>query len=304
MTDQPQTEPSPPTNEPYQFGLRSLLALPLLIVVYFALAIWVLGGCLATALTIPAALLLLGCYDPATCRYAKPLLGVYMVLAVIVLLLLPAFPPYGRVVARRTQCSNNLKQIAVGLLSYHDAYGSFPPAFIADENAKPVHSWRVLILPFVEQDALYRKYDLSEPWDSPKNRSLASIALPVFCCPADPRGDTTYTSYVLITGEETGWIEGKCPRLDDVVDSPSETIMLAEIANSNIHWMEPRDLTLSQAMRGINATIGVCISSHHPNGANVACADGSVHFLPNTLPASEIRALITIAGGERIHPGW
>ncbi len=80
--------------------------------------------------------------------------------------------------------------------------------------------------------------------------------------------------------------------------------MLAEIAKSNIHWMEPRDLTLSQAMRGINATIGVSISSHHPNGANVACADGSVHFLPNTLPASEIRALITIAGGERIHPDW
>lgn len=300
MTDQPQTKPAPPTNEPYQFGLRSLLAMPLLLVFYFALAHW-MGACLAVALSILVGLIL-ACRHAPTRRYAEPVLGAYLLLAVIVLLF-PAFPE-AREASRRSQCSNNLKQIALGLQNYHDTYGSFPPAFVAEENGKPMHSWRVLILPFIEQDPLYQMYDFSEPWDGPKNRTISSTAPHVFYCPSDPAGYTTNTSYVLITGEETGWADDHSPRRDDFVDGPSETIMLAEIAKSNIHWMEPRDLTLSQAMRGINATIGVSISSHHPNGANVACADGSVHFLPNTLPASEIRALITIAGGERIHPDW
>jgi hypothetical protein len=300
MTDQPRTESVPSTNPSYQFGLRTLLALPLFVVVYFTLAHW-LGVCLAAALIIPVGLLFACCYAPAR-GYAKPLLGAYMVLAVIALFIPVAKP--AREAARRSQCCNNLKQIAIALQGYHDVYGSFPPAFVADEDGKPIHSWRVLILPFIEQQPLYTQYDFSEPWDGPNNRSLSSTVVQCFRCPSDPAGYTTSTSYVLITGEETGWVEDKCPCLDDFVDDPSETIMLVEIANSNMHWMEPRDLTLSQAMRGINAPVGVCVSSHHPGGANAACADGSVHFLPDTLPASEIRALLTIDGDERIDPDW
>lgn len=221
----------------------------------------------------------------------------------MIALAFPSFPHAGEA-SRRAICINNLKQIVLGLQNYHDTYGTFPPAYVADENGKPMHSWRVLILPFIEQNTLYEQYDFSEPWDGPNNRSLSSVVLQVFCCPSDPAGYTTNTSYVLITGDETGWVADRPSCFKEFADGPSETIVLVEIANSNIHWMEPRDLTFSQAMRGINAPAGVCISSYHPGGANAACADGSVHFLPDTLPASEIRALITIDGQERIHPDW
>src|SRR4029453_12945484 len=74
-----------------------------------------------------------------------------------VALLLPAVQQ-AREAARRTQCKNNLKQIGLALHNYADVYGSFPPAYIADETDKPMHSWRVLILPFLDQDQLYKEY--------------------------------------------------------------------------------------------------------------------------------------------------
>jgi Protein of unknown function (DUF1559) len=61
--------------------------------------------------------------------------------------------------ARRAQCRNNLKQIALALHDYHQQYGVLPPAYVADASGRPMHSWRVLLLPFLEQQSLYDQYD-------------------------------------------------------------------------------------------------------------------------------------------------
>ena len=75
--------------------------------------------------------------------------------------------------AQRAECSNNLRQIAIALTNYSSVHGCLPPAYIPDKNGKPKHSWRVLILPFVEQKALYKRYNFDEPWNGPNNRKLA-----------------------------------------------------------------------------------------------------------------------------------
>src|SRR5262245_52541441 len=80
------------------------------------------------------------------------------VLGLLVALLLPAFPRTAREAARRMQCGNHLKQIGLALQTYHDVYGSLPPAYIADASGKPLHSWRVLILPFLGERSLYEAY--------------------------------------------------------------------------------------------------------------------------------------------------
>lgn len=77
-----------------------------------------------------------------------------------------------REAARRVSCLNNLRHIELALHNYHNAHGCFPPAYIVDESGRPMHSWRVL-LPYLEQEALYDQYDFSEPWDGPNNRKLA-----------------------------------------------------------------------------------------------------------------------------------
>ena len=99
---------------------------------------------------------------------------------VMLALLLPAVQA-AREAARRAQCTNNLKQIGLAMHNYASANGAFPPAAIYDANGKPLLSWRVLILPYLEQDSLYKQFHLAEPWDSPHNkRTLLAQVPPLF----------------------------------------------------------------------------------------------------------------------------
>ena len=115
---------------------------------------------------------------------------------------------------RRAACANNLHEIALALHQYHQANGCFPPAYIADKSGKPMHSWRILILPFLDRNDLYKAYDFSEPWNGPNNKKLLATRPNVFACPSDPsvgRGGATQTSYVAVVGSGAAWA-GEKPR--------------------------------------------------------------------------------------------
>jgi hypothetical protein len=206
-----------------------------------------------------------------------------------------------RAPGRRSQCSNNLKQIALALHNYQDVYGSFPPAYIANENGRPMHSWRVLILPFIEEQKLYDQYRFDEPWDGPNNRLLADRMPFAFRCPSDVRMNppSSMTSYLAVVGPETIWPDDKVRSFGDIQDGTSNTLLVVESHGSGIHWMEPRDLHTGQMAREINPTHGQGICSCHPGCAGVALVDGSVRFLvAGESSRSSIDALLTIAGGE------
>jgi hypothetical protein len=206
-----------------------------------------------------------------------------------------------RAVVWRMQCSNHLKQIGLALQNYHDQYGSFPPAYIRDAKGKPMHSWRVLILPFIEQRQLYEKYRFDEPWDGPNNSKLHNEIVSVFCCPSrSDKQPRTETSYVVVVGSQTLWPGTKATKLSDVTDGTSNTIMAVEVANSGIHWMEPRDLHIVQMPLAINPPRGQGISSYHPNTAWAVFADGHTAALRTDTPPKTLHALLTAAGGEQI----
>lgn len=214
-------------------------------------------------------------------------------------LLLPAVQA-AREAARRSQCCNNLKQLALAMHNYHDTYKCFPPAYIADENGTPMHSWRVLLLPFVEQNALYERYNFDEPWDSPANLVLAQTAIPVFRCPSDGVSSGPETNYVMIVGPGTLY-EGEEPTsIRKIIDGTSNTIMIVEVTGTGINWLEPRDLDIQQMPLQINAPSGQGIQSFHPGGANVAFCDGSVRFLSESLNPQTLQNLTTIADGNAV----
>jgi Protein of unknown function (DUF1559) len=288
-------------SKPYQFSMRVLFLLPVGISLPFAVSYLAddpLPGCL-----VLLGELVVGSICRPTRIVALPTLGLLLLVA----LLLPTYSS-ARAPARTSQCTNNMKQIALALYGYHDAYGCFPPAYVADEDGRPMHSWRVLILPFFEQAALYDQYCFDEPWDGPNNSQLADSIPYGFNCPSEPGGRSVNTNYVLITGEDTAWADGRAPRLADFTDDPAKTIMVVEVADSGIPWMEPRDLTVDQAMRGINSELGLCISSWHPTrgskdrqeSAHVTFADSMVVNLKNNYPVSELRKLLTRQGGEPV----
>ena len=168
------------------------------------------------------------------------------------LLLLPVIAT-ARTPSIRNSCRNQLKQISLALHSYHDIYGSYPPAYIADENGKPIHSWRVLILPFMEEQALYNAYDFSEPWNGPNNSKLAK-EFDIYQCPSvrwntDSGIPITDTQYFAILGDTTAWPGAQAVKASDVTDGLRNTIFVIEVAGKGINWMEPHDVTLAEAVK-------------------------------------------------------
>lgn len=227
------------------------------------------------------------------------LAAVIFCLGIPIALLLPAFQAAGEA-ARRSQCSNNLKQLALAMHNYYDTNGCFPPAYIADEDGTPMHSWRVLILPFIEQQALYERYDFDEPWDSPRNSALANTVIPAYRCPSEPPSNPTDTSYVMIVGPGTLYEGTEVTKFQNIRDGTSNTLLFVEAAGCGINWLEPRDLDIEQLSLQINNPAGRAIRSHHPGGTNAAFCDGSVHFLSETIDPKTLELLITIADGQPV----
>ena len=202
--------------------------------------------------------------------------------------------------SRRMQCGNNLKLIALALQNYHDTYRCFPPAYIADSSGKPIHSWRVLILPFMDQKNLYARYRFNEPWDGPNNRLLHKEIVATFGCPSDIAGSAIETDYVVVVGPGTMFPDDKCTSASQIADGTPNTLLVAEVQNSGIHWMEPRDLHVTQMATTINPKSGQGVSSTHSRGAMTAFVDGHVQLIPKNIPPDQLRAILTIAGGEQI----
>jgi hypothetical protein len=120
------------------------------------------------------------------------LVGAVCVIGMLIALLLPAVQA-AREAGRRVQSMNNLKQLSLAMLSYHDTYQALPPAVVRDASGKPLYSGRVLLLPFLEQKTLYDQWDLTQPWDSPQNMALSQLTLGTFndpsAGPPSPRTD-------------------------------------------------------------------------------------------------------------------
>lgn len=219
---------------------------------------------------------------------------------ILVALALPAVQS-AREAARRTMCSNNLKQISIALLNYQDANGSLPPAYIADKDGKPMHSWRVLLLPYLEQKPLYDQYNFNEPWDSPNNLRVAEMMPQVFQCPTDPTMGRT-TDYMVIVGKETPFEGAKACRMTDISDGTSNTIMVVEVKNSGVTWTQPKDIDFAASSFVLNKGPDGDIGSHHASGTVAAMCDGSVRTIPKNTQPADVKAMATKAGGELLPP--
>jgi hypothetical protein len=224
-----------------------------------------------------------------------------------------------REAARCSQCRMNLRRIGLAMNDYQQKYGCFPPAFVPDENGKPKHSWRVLILPFLGEDDLYKQYRFDEPWNGPHNKGLATQMPVVYSCPTWAhdrvlRVDSSLTSYAMIVGPHAISDGPTARRECDVKDGLENTIIVAECVGARINWLEPRDLDVGKMtfriaspddpQKGYLVDISTSHrgrNQHEPAVANVLLCDGSVLSLPKDIQPKLVQAMTTIDCGEPVN---
>lgn len=219
---------------------------------------------------------------------------VVAILAILAAFLLPNMRRSGEA-ARRSTCKNNFKQINIALHNYADDQGALPPAYTVDANGKPLHSWRTLILPYLDEKPLYESIDLSKPWNDPINSEAYAKTLHVYACPSAnlPVGHTTSLALV---GPECGFRPTKPRRFEEFQDGISNTVWVVDVSAAEaVHWMNPGD-SANQFFLNFNDQSELS----HSGGIQVALADGTVRFLTTNLPMATRRALSTIAGGEEV----
>ena len=221
------------------------------------------------------------------------LLVVIAIVGFLILLLMPAVRT-PRHAARRSQCRNNLKQIGLALHSYHDSFGAFPPAYTVDASGRKLHSWRTLILPYVDQAPLYSKIDLAKPWDDPVNVELTRTPLSAYCCPS-LGNDSTQTTYLAVVSAESILRPEQSLTIKDVTDGLSNTLVVIEVESAGaVPWASPEDHGAEYLLTATEKTV-----TSHEGGSHGLVADGSVRFLDKKLPADVRRGLITAAAGDK-----
>ncbi len=209
-------------------------------------------------------------------------------LFILVGLMLPTVRT-ARPAARRMQCSNNLKQISLALHNYHSKYRSFPPAFTVDGEGNRLHSWRTLILPFMEQSTLYDTIDLSVPWSDPANHEATKVSVPAYHCP-ESSTDSVFTRYLAVVGENCPWHPTLRKRLSDFINSERRLAHVIEVPDRDaVHWMSPNDYNELQFL-----AMGKSLEPAHTHGFNVAYVDGIVSFLSNKVDDETRRSMIHV----------
>jgi hypothetical protein len=209
-------------------------------------------------------------------------------------LILPAVQK-ARDAARRAQSMNNMKQFGLAMFNYETAMGTFPAAYIADKNSgKPLLSWRVTILPYIEQDALYRQFHLDEPWDSEHNKKLLAAMPQIYHHPASTAAPGM-TNYVTVRGKDTAFPGKGGVKIAEITDGTSNTIMAVEVSDANaVPWTKPDDFTPDEK----NPAAG--LGGLFAGGFAAAFCDGSVRFISSAVDAETLRRLFNRHDGEVI----
>jgi len=180
----------------------------------------------------------------------------------------------------------SLQKIVLAMYQYREDKGSLPARAIFDGQDKPLLSWRVALLPYLDEENLYNQFNLNEPWDSEHNKKLLAKMPSVY---GDVGQDTVYQVFV---GAGTAFEGTKAAKFEDFRDGASNSLLLA-VAAQPVPWTKPADLSYA-ADKPLPKLGGI-----FKEGFHIAAGDGFVGFVPTNFKEKALRAVITIAGGEQ-----
>ncbi len=215
-----------------------------------------------------------------------------------------------REAARNERCENNLRRVCQAFAEYRDANGTYPPAFATDAEGRKLHSWRVLLLPFLGEAELFAQIRLDEPWDSEWNSQFHPRTPNVFKCASTPEklGDKSCRcSFSVVVGDEESGVEtafradGRPVAAEEIRDGAGNAILCVE-RKSPVCWMAPDvELTASRILEENEKPFRerVDFGCWHKRGANALFFDGSTRFLSEKIDGGVLRLLLGIADASR-----
>jgi len=195
---------------------------------------------------------------------------------------------------RLTRSDMQLRQIGLALHNYHDVHLRMPPAAISDEDGKPLLSWRVAILPFIEEQALYEKFHLDEPWDSEHNIKLLDEMPDVYAGDAEKGAPKqNVTAFLGVSGERCLFNKNEKVRFRDITDGSSNTLAVIEVGfDKRVQWTKPVDYVFNaeKPFEGIGR--------RETRGFRAITADGAGHEVSYDIEAKNLANLMMRNDGK------
>ena len=224
-------------------------------------------------------------------------------LLLIVFLMLPS--EVGQSTVNSVKCRNNLKQISLALQEYEAVYGSFPPPVLRDTTGAPIHSWRVLILPFLHEQRLYQEYDFSQAWNGPDNHQLIARMPAVYRCP-EVTWLTGTTNYCVVIDDQSCFPDAGCRKKTDIVDGLQNTLAIVEDGGRSIPWTAPQDPTMDQFLAEVATWAKTSRPKHmyrwgvkeYYLGDYASTMDGSTLLLDSSAVPQLMRSVLDISDGS------
>ncbi len=197
--------------------------------------------------------------------------------------------------AEKAQESNDLRQIGLAMQNYETVHGHFPPPARLTRDGRPGLSWRVEILPYLEQQNLYAKFKLDEAWDSPTNRPLGQYTPQPYHSRSEVLSSNTH--YRVFVGSGSLFDPDKKHNLADIKDGAANTLLVVEAADS-VPWTKPDELEYKPGAR--LPALGL----PNRNFVLALMADGSVRSVKKNANATSWYAAISFAGNDVPGPDW
>ncbi len=194
----------------------------------------------------------------------------------------------------RLRSKNNLKQLSLAHLNYMSTHGRYPAPAIYSADGKPLLSWRVALLPYLEEEQLYKQFKLDEPWDSEHNKKLLA-KMPVLYAPVGGDAKEPHsTFYQVFVGKDTVFEGGAVKvRISAITDGSSRTATIVE-AGEAVPWTKPADLAYDEK-KPLPTLGGMFVGGFH-----MAMADGSVLQINEKFDEMMMRRVITKSDDKEV----
>ncbi len=207
-----------------------------------------------------------------------------IIVAVVLVFVLPS--------CREVERISTLKFLDLGVSNYNVHHGSAPPAFLWDAAGRRGHSWRVLLLPYIDHPTLYDEYRMDLSWSAPENAMLLDRMPDEYRSPTAGRQPDSVTNYLAVVGHDTLWPPGRCLSTKEWIEFPTDTVLLVEDLESSVEWTEPVDLELDQAMAHDGPF-------RRPGGALCLFRDGSVRLVGPDVDPDVLESMLTRGAGAQ-----